>query len=69
MTEQDYRLLELLLGKLQLELGNDYCIVPNHVHDGYYMALYNGSGERFKDLSGPTIKSCIDQFQNENSLV
>ena len=63
MKEQDYRLLELLLDQLGREFVANICILPNHIQDGYYIAVYNEAGERSEELQGPTIKSCVEQFQ------
>lgn len=69
MKEQDYRLLELLLGQLKLELGHNFCIVPNHIQDGYYIGIYDSKGSRFKELSGPDIKSCVDKMKESSYLI
>ena len=51
MTPEDYKQLESLLGKLNLEIGYDkrLCIIPNYVHDGYCMGIYNSSTGHFED--------------------
>ena len=45
MTQEDYQNLEHLLGKLNTEIGNDkrLMIIPNYVHDGYCIGIYEDS--------------------------
>lgn len=64
MTETDYRLLELLLGKLETQIGPKICIIPGYIQDGYYIGVYDSkTGKPNKSASGPTIKETIDKLR------
>jgi len=45
MTTEDFKHLEELLGKMKVHLGHRFCIVPNAVHDGYHVAIYDDKGD------------------------
>lgn len=45
MTTEDFKQLEQLLGKLGGHLGHRFCIVPNCVHEGYHIGLYDDNGD------------------------
>lgn len=65
MNNQDFKELEKLLDKLMTHIGYNYCIVPNHVHDGYYVGLYNKEGNLFAtgawaSLQEATRKAMVD---------
>ncbi len=61
MTKYEYKLLEELLAKLQLEIGgNKFCIIPGHIHDGYHIGVYDsGTGRQIKSADGPTIEETV----------
>jgi len=64
MTKEDYRLLELLLGKLETEIGNKICIIPAYVHDGYYINVYDKvTGLSLKSTIAPTIESAVEKLK------
>lgn len=65
MTKEDYRLLELLLGKLEMEIGNKICVIPGHIQDGYYIGVYSRkSGEPTVSASGPSIESVVGKLKS-----
>lgn len=64
MTKEDYRLLELLLDKLQLEIGNKICIIPGYIQDGYHIGEYSRkSGEPINSATGPTIEATVENLK------
>jgi hypothetical protein len=66
MTEEDYKQLELLLGKLNTEIGNDkrILIIPNYVHDGYCMGIYKDT-KLIEQYVGANIKSLVTKINTE----
>ena len=67
MTLEEYRQLESLLNKLNTEIGVDkrLCIIPNYVHDGYCMGIYNSSTGHFEDeYVGATIESIVRKIKS-----
>jgi len=67
MNKEDYRLLELLLGKLEAEIGNKICIIPNYVHDGYYINVYDRKyGNSLKSTIAPTIESAVEKLKQQS---
>jgi hypothetical protein len=66
MTEQDYNHLELLLGKLSLELKHRYCIIPQHINDGVLIGIYDESGALLKEANGVDIKSTIEKLKQDD---
>jgi hypothetical protein len=63
MTKEDYRLLELLLGKLGIEIGM-FCIIPGYLHDGYNIGIFNGqSGAPVKSATGATIEATVENLK------
>ena len=66
MTSEEYKQLELLLGKLNEELGNKICIIPNYIHDGYYINIYsNKTGLSLQSAISHSIKSTVEQLKNQ----
>ena len=59
MTPEDYKQLEHLLNKLNNEIGatNRIVIIPNYVHDGYCMGVYNSQGHLTDEYVCATIES------------
>lgn len=67
MTEADYRLLELLLSKLEMQIGNKICIIPGHIQDGYHIGVYKkGTGEPVTSATGATIKEVVEKLTQQN---
>ncbi len=66
MTNEEYKQLESLLDKLQGHLGHKYCIVPNVVHFGYYIAIYDENGNVKKAETWTDIKSVCDRLLLES---
>jgi hypothetical protein len=66
MTQEDYKQLELLLGKLNTEIGNDkrIMVIPNYVHDGYAIGIYEG-GILTNQYVGATIQSLVKKINSE----
>jgi hypothetical protein len=66
MEEKDYQNLELLLGKLNTEIGNDkrIMVIPNYVHDGYAMGVYE-DGILTNQYVGATIQSLVKKINSE----
>jgi len=66
MTQEDYQQLELLLGKLNTEIGNDkrIMVIPNYVHDGYAIGVYEG-GILTNQYVGATIQSLVKKINSE----
>lgn len=67
MTTEDYKQLESLLSKLNIEIGADkrLCILPNYVHDGYCMGVYNYSTGHLEDeYVGATIESIVRKIKS-----
>jgi hypothetical protein len=66
MEEKDYEQLELLLGKLNTEIGNDkrIMVIPNYVHDGYAIGVYEG-GILTNQYVGATIQSLVKKINSQ----
>lgn len=67
MTQEEYKQLESLLNKLNIEIGVDkrLCIIPNYVHDGYCLGVYNSSTGHLKDeYVGATIESIVNKIKS-----
>lgn len=66
MTQEDYKQLEHLLGKLNTEIGNDkrLMIIPNYVHDGYAIGIYE-NGILIDQYVGATIQSLVKKINSE----
>ena len=60
MDKTDFKHLEILLGKLQIELdGQRFCIIPNYIHDGCAIATYKENGQPDKQAIGIDIEDCL----------
>lgn len=60
METEDYRLLELLLGKLRSKIdAHNFCIIPEYIQDGVYMGAYNIKGELIAEVQAINIKECV----------
>lgn len=68
MSKEDYRLLELLLGKLEMEIGNMICIIPGYIQDGYHIGVYDRkSGEPHTGATGPSIESVVEKLKQQST--
>lgn len=68
MTEADYRLLELLLDKLENKIGNKICIIPGYIQDGYHIGVYDRkTGEATISATGATIKETVDKLNQQTT--
>lgn len=64
MSNEEYKQLELLLDKLEAEIGDKFSIIPRYVHDGYNIAVYSKeTGMRRKQRIGPSIKETVELLQ------
>jgi hypothetical protein len=61
VTPEEYKQLEKLLGKLTTQFDDkNICIIPNFVHDGYCVGVYNKNTGKLEDeYIGATIESCV----------
>lgn len=66
MEKEDYEQLELLLGKLNTEIGIDkrILIIPNYVHDGYAIGVYE-ENELKEQYVGANIQSLVKKINAE----
>lgn len=67
MTSLEYKQLEELLAKLQLEIGGKkYCIIPGHIHDGYHIGIYSSnSGDVLKTADAATIEDAVKALKEK----
>ena len=67
MTPEEYKQLEHLLNKLNNEIGatNRIVIIPNYVHDGYCMGVYNSVGHLTDEYVCATIESCVRKHNSQ----
>lgn len=64
MSKEEYKQLEMLLGKLEVEIGNNICIIPSYVHDGYYINVYSRtSGLSLKSATCHSIEATVEQLK------
>ena len=67
MSKEEYMQLELLLGKLEIELGNKICIIPSYVHDGYHINLYCAkTGLSLNSATSHSIESTVEQLKHHH---
>ncbi len=64
MTDTDYKDLDILLDKLAVELGCRYCLIPNHVADGSYLAIYDADGNIKGNFNAINIKDCVRKIKD-----
>ena len=66
MTPEDYKQLEFLLSTLNIEIGFDkkLVIIPNYVHDGYCLGVYNSEGHLTDEYIGATIESLVRKINS-----
>lgn len=68
MTKEDYRLLELLLDKLELEMGNKICIIPGYIQDGYHIVVYSRtSGEPITSATSYSIEATVEKLKQQST--
>jgi hypothetical protein len=56
MSKDEFKQLENLLGKLSAMLNGKYCIVPEVVHEGFHIGLYNKMGHLSKTATCATLE-------------
>lgn len=65
MSNEEYKQLEILLGKLTEELGSKYCIIPNYIHDGYCISIYSSNcGLPLKTETSYSIESTVNKLKS-----
>jgi len=68
MNKIDYQHLEILLGKLQIELGhNRFCIIPSYIHDGCYIGTYKENGNIDEEITGVNIEDAVMKLKLMNN--
>lgn len=69
MTQEDYEQLELLLGKLNTEIGDHkrFLIIPNYIHDGYCIGIYENNALNDQYI-GHNIHSLVRKINAEMIL-
>lgn len=65
MDSNDYKELDRLLGKLSLVLGSRFCIIPEHIQDLAYIAVYDHDGKPIKSSHGVDIEDAVKKLTNE----
>jgi len=69
MSDEDYKNLESLLGKLGNEVGsNRICIITGILQEGYQLATYDGSGDLLFSASSYDVKSCVVKIKKQQPL-
>jgi hypothetical protein len=64
MNKDEFKQLEHLLGKLGIMLKDKYCIVPNVVHEGFHIGLYNKAGDLSKVATCATLEQTVSTIIN-----
>lgn len=64
MNSKDYRQLDELLGRLSRELGHRFCIIPEHIQDLAYIAIFDSDGKRIKETHGVDIEDAVKKLTN-----
>ena len=68
MTKEDYRLLELLLNKLAVEIGNKVCVIPGYIQDGYHISNYSSmTGLPLKSATAATLESAVEKLKQPSN--
>jgi len=62
MTDNQFIQLERLLGKLAVHLDHTYCIIPNYLGDGCYIAIYDDAGNIKKQATYMDVKSTAEKI-------
>lgn len=66
MDKTDFKHLELLLGKLSIEFGGQrFCIIPQYIHDGCYLATYTSDGNIDKQITGIDIEDALIKIKTQ----
>lgn len=65
MTSEDYKEIERLLSKLQLEVKHRIVICPHYIQDLAYVGLYGIDGHIIKSSHGLDIEDCIDRINKQ----
>jgi hypothetical protein len=66
MEKENYKELEVLLSKLNTEIGNDkrIMIIPNYIHDGYCIGVYENN-QLIEQYVGATIESLVKKINSK----
>lgn len=67
MEKEDFKNLEELLGKLSIDLGYRFCIIPQDIQDLTYIAIYNHDGKLLKQTYGLDIEDCVKKLSTKQS--
>lgn len=62
MNEEDFKQLELLLGKFQQHIRHRICIVPGIIFDGCHVGIYDKIGNLKYSSNQMGIKECADDI-------
>ena len=63
MTQEEYKQLELLLGKLNKEVKEKRLMIINgYISDGYHLATYDNEGCLKNQITGPSIQWCVNKL-------
>ena len=65
MKDKQFKDLEKLLTKLYNHLGHSYCIVPNYIHDGYSIGIYDKDGKLKEQTIQATLKMAADKLTDK----
>jgi hypothetical protein len=66
MTEEEYKQLENLLDKLQLEVDGKFCLIPGHINDGYYIGVYSRiTGLPYSQANAATIQEAVESVKKK----
>jgi hypothetical protein len=70
MTPLEYKQLEHLLAKLQEDIGgNNFCIIPHYIHDGYHIGIYSTkTGEPITSATGPSIEETVEKLKQSTTI-
>lgn len=65
MTDNEYKQLENLLGKLRSDLkGYRYCIIPDFFGETMHIGIYDQKGNLTKQEVGYDIKGAVAKINN-----
>lgn len=67
MSDEDYEMLDELLGRLSLVLKQRYCIIPNHIQDLIYIGTYDHDGFPTGSGTGLDVKDAVEKIRSINS--
>lgn len=66
MKTEEYKELTELLCKLGREIkAHRFCIIPQYLHEGCHIGIYNAEGDCIKSISAIDIPEAVKQLQEE----